>query len=111
MLPIHSSVTGESESSTVFRLSSLDVGVRRRAGLVLAAAIDLLQIVVFPAFLPGALSPLNNILDVLTGVAMFALFGWHVAFLPTFVAELIPFVDLFPTWTVAVLFVTRKRPP
>ncbi len=75
----------------------------------IAVAADLLQIVVFPGFFPGILSPLNNALDLLVGLAMVRMLGWHVAFLPTFVAELIPFVDLFPTWTLAVLFVTRKR--
>ncbi len=72
---------------------------------------DLLQIVVFPAFFSGILSPLNDVLDVLVGLAMVLMIGWHVAFLPTFVAELIPFVGLFPTWTLAVLYVTRKRDP
>ena len=76
-----------------------------------AVAADLLQLVVFPAFFPGILSPLNGAFDVLVGFAMVLMLGWHVAFLPTFVAELIPFVDLFPTWTLAVLYVTRKRGP
>lgn len=72
-----------------------------------ALGVDGLQIVVFPLFFPG--SPWNNLLDLLTGAFMVAVLGWHVAFLPTFVTELIPFVDLFPTWTVAVLYVTRRR--
>jgi len=37
------------------------------------------------------------------------LLGWHVAFLPAFVVELLPVADLFPTWTIAVLYVTRAR--
>ena len=37
------------------------------------------------------------------------LVGWHFAFLPTFVAELVPGVDLIPTWTAAVWLVTRRR--
>jgi hypothetical protein len=35
--------------------------------------------------------------------------GWHWAFLPTLAAELIPGLDLFPTWTAAVFFVTRQQ--
>jgi hypothetical protein len=35
------------------------------------------------------------------------LIGWHWAFLPTFVSELIPLWDLVPTWTAAVFFATR----
>jgi hypothetical protein len=83
--------------------------VRRRVARVLAISVDALQIVVFPIFFPGVLAPLNNVVDVVTGIAMVLLLGWHVAFLPTFLAELIPFVDLFPSWTLAVLFVTRGR--
>ena len=84
-------------------------GRRRLLARWVAVAADLLQIVVLPAFFPGILSPLNGALDLLVGFAMVLMLGWHVAFLPTFVAELVPFVDLFPTWTLAVFFVTRKR--
>jgi hypothetical protein len=80
---------------------------RRRLARVLALVVDALQIVILPVLFPG--SPWNNALDLVTGAVMVWLVGWHVAFLPTFLTELIPFVDLFPTWTVAVLFVTRKK--
>jgi len=70
---------------------------------VLAVAVDLAQF----ALLPAELTPLNNVVDVLTGVAMLGLVGWHWAFLPTFLAELVPFVDLVPSWTLAVMFATR----
>ena len=36
------------------------------------------------------------------------LLGWHWAFLPTLVAEFTPGLDLFPTWTAAVLYVTLQ---
>jgi hypothetical protein len=84
---------------------------RRRAARLIALAVDALQIVVFPAFFPGLVSPFENALDVATGIILTLLVGWHVAFLPTFIAEMVPFVDLFPTWTLAVLFVTRKKIP
>jgi hypothetical protein len=70
---------------------------------VIAVAVDLAQY----ALLPAELTPLNNVIDVLTGVAMLVLVGWHWAFLPTFLAELVPFVDLVPSWTLAVMFATR----
>ena len=85
--------------------------VRRRAARVIAVLVDALQIVVFPAFFPGIVSPFDNALDVLTGIVLTFLLGFHVAFLPTFIAEMVPFVDLFPSWTLAVLFVTRKKRP
>ena len=78
-----------------------------RIARILAVAADVLQIVFFPAFAGGWISPLNNALDVVVAVIMVRLVGWHVAFLPTFVAELVPAVDLFPTWTAAVWFATR----
>src|SRR5262245_43808940 len=92
-------------------LSRLDWRARRRIGRLVAAGIDLLQITVFPLFLPGITSPLNDVVDVVAAIFMTALFGWNIAFLPTFVTEMVPFVTLFPTWTVAVLWVTRKAPP
>ena len=74
---------------------------------VLAVAVDLVQY----ALLPAALTPLNNVVDVLTGVAMLVLVGWHWAFLPSFLSELIPIWDLVPTWTAAVWYVTSGAPP
>ena len=81
---------------------------RRNWARWIAVAADALQLGVFPAFLPGALSPLNDALDVAVAIVMVALLGWHIAFVPTIVAELIPTVDLFPSWTIAVLYVTRR---
>jgi len=39
---------------------------------------------------------------------MIGLLGWHPLFLPAFLAKLVPGLDLVPTWTGAVLFVTRR---
>lgn len=82
---------------------------RIRAARILAVAADLLQWVLLPAFGFGFVSPVNNALDVVVGIAQVWLLGWHFAFLPTFLAELIPGVDLIPTWTAAVWLVTRRR--
>jgi hypothetical protein len=71
----------------------------------LAVAVDLAQV----ALLPAELTPVNNAIDVATALAMLGLVGWHWAFLPTFLAELVPFVDLVPTWTLAVVIATRGR--
>ena len=71
----------------------------------LAVLVDLSQL----ALLPAELTPLNNAVDVGAALTMVGLVGWHWAFLPTFLAELVPFVDLVPTWTVAVLVATRGR--
>jgi hypothetical protein len=39
----------------------------------------------------------------------FLLLGWHWEFLPAFVAEVIPGVELVPSWTFAVLEPTRTQ--
>ena len=82
---------------------------RRRVMLArgLAVAADLLQWVAFPAFLSGAPGIADGVLDVVVCVALIRLVGWHIAFLPSFVSELLPFVELVPTWTLAVFFATR----
>jgi hypothetical protein len=82
---------------------------RRRLAWMIALAVDALQIAIFPLFGMGGANPFVNFLDLATGIVMWRLLGWHVAFLPTFVAELLPFIDLFPSWTLAVAFVTRQR--
>jgi hypothetical protein len=84
---------------------------RVQAARIIAMAADLTQLVVFPAFVEGILSPLNDAVDVAVAATLSALLGWHWAFLPSFLSELIPFWDLAPTWTAAVLFVTRGPLP
>jgi hypothetical protein len=80
---------------------------RIRAARLVAVAADLLQVVLLPTFFPAAVPPANTVIDVIVAVVLLALVGWHWAFLPTFVAEAIPFVDLVPTWTAAVFLATR----
>ena len=76
--------------------------------MILAMAADALQILVFPLFAEGAISPADDVLDVLVAAVLVRLVGWHWEFLPAFAAELVPGVDLVPFWTIAVLNVYRK---
>jgi hypothetical protein len=80
---------------------------QRKAWFVAIVA-DAIQIVGMPLFAEGGLSPLDTALDVMVGAVLIKLLGWHWAFLPTFAAELVPGLDLFPTWTAAVFFATRQ---
>ena len=82
---------------------------RVRAARWIAVAADFLQIVVFPVFAPGAASPWDDALDACVALAMLSLVGWHWAFLPTFLAELVPGFALVPTWTAAAFYVTRGQ--
>ena len=87
---------------------SLKTAEHRIAWLVAMAA-DAVQIVGFPLFAAGAASPADAALDLIVGVILIRLLGWHWAFLPTLAAEMIPGMDLFPTWTAAVWYVTRRK--
>jgi hypothetical protein len=78
------------------------------AAMVLAIIVDALQIVVFPLFVEGALSPADDILDFGIAAVLVQLLGWHWEFLPSFLAKLMPGVDLVPFWTMAVANVYRK---
>jgi hypothetical protein len=76
--------------------------------MILAIIADALQIVVFPLFVEGAVSPADDILDCGIGAVLVYLLGWHWEFLPSFFAKLVPGVDLVPFWTIAVANVYRK---
>jgi len=82
---------------------------RIRAARMIAIAADLVQIAGIPVFAPGAASPIDDALDVAVAGVLTWLIGWHWSFLPSFVAELVPGLDLVPTWTAAVLFATRGQ--
>jgi len=69
------------------------------------------QLLLVPFFAAGLISPVNDVLDVVVGLILVRLVGWHWAFLPSFIAELVPGLDLFPSWTTAVWFATRGRTP
>ena len=85
---------------------------RHLAALAIAVAADSVQIGLLPLFVGGAAAPWNDALDIAVGAWLIVLLGWHVAFLPAFLGELVPFLDLFPTWTAAVVFViTRQAVP
>jgi len=89
-------------------LQSVKAPEQRLAWLVAIMA-DALQLLAFPLFMEGGASPLNDALDLLVAVLMVRILGWHWAFLPTVMAEVLPGLDLFPTWTAAVFFVTRMQ--
>jgi len=87
---------------------TISPGTRFRAAMVLAIIADALQVVVFPLFVEGAISPADDLLDFGIAALMVHLLGWHWEFLPSFVAKLVPGVDLVPFWTLAVANVYRK---
>ena len=87
---------------------TISPGPRFQAAMALAILADALQIVVFPLFVGGALSPADDMLDFGVAAVLIHLLGWHWEFLPSFFAKLVPGVDLVPCWTIAVANVYRK---
>jgi len=81
----------------------------QRLAWAIALGADALQMVALPFFVEGGMSPADCVLDLIVGVVLIRLLGWHWAFLPSLAAELIPGADLFPTWTAAVWYVTRQQ--
>jgi len=79
-----------------------------RTAMVLAMAADAVQIFVMPLFAEGALSPADDLLDLGIAAILVRLLGWHWEFLPAFIGELVPGVDLVPFWTLSVMNVYRK---
>jgi hypothetical protein len=88
---------------------TISAGPRLRVAMILAIIADALQIVVFPLFVEGAESPADDVLDLCVGAVLIYLLGWHWEFLPSFVAKLVPGVDLVPFWTMAVANVYRRQ--
>ena len=80
---------------------------RTRILLALAVAIaaDGLQLFLGPL---GWLF-VDEVIDAVAMILTLWLLGFHVLLLPTFVAELIPAVDMLPTWTACVAAVIALR--
>jgi hypothetical protein len=80
-----------------------------RMAWFIALGADALQWAALPFFAEGGVSPLDSALDLAVAFLLIRLVGWHWAFLPSMIAEVLPGADLFPTWSAALLFVTRDR--
>ncbi len=88
---------------------TISPGPQFMKAMVLAVAADALQLLIFPAFVAGAISPAEDVLDFGVGAIMVSLLGWHWEFLPSFLAKLVPGIDLVPFWTIAVANVWRNE--
>src|SRR5215472_159982 len=96
--------------ATVAKGALTETVSRRRKWLALAVAAlaDAIQMGLFPAFIEGAISPADDVLDAVTAVLLLIILGfrWRLAF--ALATELIPGVDLFPTWTAVVVSVPAE---
>jgi hypothetical protein len=79
---------------------------RVRLARLIAVGADALQLFLFPLFGEGFASPVNDALDVAVGGLLVWLVGFHWVLLPSLAAELVPGLDLAPTWTASVMIAT-----
>src|ERR1700758_4976340 len=87
---------------------TISPGPQFRLAMLVAIVADVLQLVIFPAFVEGALSPADDLLDIGVAAMMVKLLGWHWEFLPSFFAKLVPGMDLVPFWRTPAANVWRK---
>jgi len=86
---------------------------RKTWALVIAGASDLMQVALTPLFVEGAGSPFEVALDAVTALTILLVAGFHLRLAVALVAELVPGIDVFPTWTalVATLPVASEDAP
>jgi len=77
------------------------------SAFAVAAATDALQLLLGPFGITFA----DEVLDVIAMILTWRLLGFHALLLPTFVLEILPIVDILPTWTtcVGIVVAMRKR--
>ncbi len=76
---------------------------------MVAVAADALQLLAAPLFGEGLASPFNDVLDLAVAAILIKLLGFHWALLPAAAAEVVPALDLAPTWTASVLLITSSK--
>jgi len=86
---------------------------RARLALALAVLVDAIQVPLQGASLTGIgtlpAEAIDLAIDAATALIISRLIGFHWALLPTLALELIPFIDLAPTWFVCVNYVISRR--
>ena len=82
--------------------------MKLRAAMAIAVIADIAQMALFPLFIEGAASPVDDVLDLAVAGILSYLLGWHWEFAPSFVGELVPGLNFVPLWTLAVANVWRK---
>lgn len=86
---------------------------RARLALALAVVVDAIQLPLQGASLTGIgtlpAEAIDLVIDAATALIISRLIGFHWTLLPTLALELIPFVDLAPTWFVCVSYVISRR--
>ena len=83
---------------------------RKLVALLIAGCADLLQGVLLPLVIEGGFSPVEWAIDIATAVALLLTVGFKARLALAFTTELIPGLDLFPTWVALVLTLPVEEP-
>jgi hypothetical protein len=75
---------------------------RKILALAIAAAADAIQVGLFPAFVGGAASVPDDVLDAVVALALIATLGFRWRLVLALLVELVPALALFPSWTLFV---------
>ena len=84
---------------------------RKKLALAVAGLADLIQLGFFPVFGEGALSPPDDVLDVVVAIILLATLGFKLRVLGALLVELVPGIALFPSWTAVVLTLPTVETP
>lgn len=79
---------------------------------IIAIVADLIQVPEFLAIFAsaGVAGAVMVVTDLIVAAALMYLLGWNWILLPSLIAEQIPGLNLLPTWTATVVWLTRKGP-
>ncbi len=93
------------------RMNLFRVPALSRGRILLAFAVAMATDVIQLALGPLGWSLFDEVIDVFAMAATTFLLGFHPLLLPTFLIELVPIVDMLPTWTgcVGALVLLRKH--
>lgn len=86
---------------------------KARLAMAIAVIVDAVQLPLQGASITGIgtlpAEAIDLAIDAATALVLTRLLGFHWALLPTLALELIPFVDLAPTWLACASYVISKR--
>ena len=83
---------------------------RKRWAIAIAAASDVAQWFVLPVSVEGGVSPVEVGIDAVTALLILLVVGFHWRLAIALIAELVPGLDLAPTWTAVVLSLPTEKP-
>lgn len=81
---------------------------RKVVAVGIAGAADLLQIALLPAF--GLAYVMDDAIDIVLALILIVVCGFKWQFILAFLLELVPGLDLLPTWTAVVLLIPSTGP-